>query len=58
MAPKPYGLDRDASGPTFNARYPTKFRQSQIPNAGRGWWATTDIPKDTILRRVALTDGE
>lgn len=52
---RPWG--KPATGPTFNEKYPTEFRPSQIPGAGNGWWALVDIPAGVRLRRVSVTDG-
>jgi len=55
QVPKPWG--RQAEGPTFSSEYLVEFKPSQIPNAGRGMWATTDIPKGVMLRRLTVADG-
>ena len=51
--PRTWG--RPAEGPTFHPDFPTEFRPSPI--AGVGWWATVDIPKGTLLRRLSVLDG-
>ena len=51
--PRTWG--RPAEGPTFHPDFPTEFRPSPI--AGVGWWATVDIPKGTLLRRLSVADG-
>ena len=53
--PKTWG--HPATGPTFNPDYQTEFRPSQIESGGRGWWALSDIPGGTRLRRVSVADG-
>ena len=53
--PKTWG--HPATGPTFNPDHQTEFRPSQIESGGRGWWALSDIPGGTRLRRVSVADG-
>jgi len=55
MPEKPWGKPVDGS--SFNEEYPTEFRPSAVPDAGNGWWAKVDIPKDTRMRRVSVEDG-
>jgi len=49
--------NKPVKGRSFNPRYQTEFRKSQIKNAGFGWWAKTDIPNNVPLRRASLSNG-
>jgi len=54
-AEKPWGKPPDVA--SFNEKYPTEFRMSEIPGAGKGWFAKVDIPKGVRMRRVSVDDG-
>ena len=53
--PKPW--DKPVDGSSFHPDYPTEFKPSGIPGAGRGWFAKCKIPKGTRLRRVSIEEG-
>jgi len=53
--PVPWG--REPNAETFDARYPTEFKTSSIPDCGKGWYAKTRIPAGVQLRRVSTADG-
>jgi len=55
--PKPWKNTQGPSAPSFDQKYPTEFRASNIEGAGQGWWAKTDIPAGVLLRRVTVEDG-
>lgn len=51
----PWGHQPDAS--TFNPKYATEFRESQIPFCGNGWYAKQDIPASVRMRRISIEEG-
>jgi len=48
---------KPVKGLSFNPRFETEFRKSQIKNSGFGWWSKTNIPSNVPLRRASLLDG-
>ena len=46
-----------ALSPDDTFLYNTEFKQSSIPNGGRGWWANEDIPANNCIRRASIDDG-
>jgi hypothetical protein len=51
----PWGHQPEAS--TFNPKYATEFRESQIPFCGNGWYAKQDIPAGVRMRRISSEEG-
>jgi hypothetical protein len=55
--PMPWKNMQGPAAPSFCQKYRTEFKPSTIEGAGKGWWATTDIPAGVRLRRVTVDDG-
>lgn len=55
--PMPWKNTMGTSAPSFCQKFKTEFKDSAIEGAGKGWWATQDIPAGVRLRRVSVDDG-
>ena len=59
MVSSPRDLPRTWGRPCGRTDVPSglSHRVPAFPIAGVGWWATVDIPRGTLLRRLSVADG-